>query len=70
VNPARKMYLFITSGFCLLVYSLVLYFIVFRSYFECIAFPPVNSYRATNCRNVRLGVLKGEKGRRWRMREG
>lgn len=34
-------------------------------------FPPANSYRVTHCRNVRLGVLKGEeKGRRWWMREG
>jgi len=34
-------------------------------------FPPVNSYRATHCRNMRLGVLKSEeKVTRWRMGEG
>jgi hypothetical protein len=70
VNLVRKMYLFIYYKW--LLFSGVFVGSVLRSipflFLLHRVFPPVNSYRATHCRNMRLGVLKSEeKGRRWRM---
>jgi len=72
VNLAKMIYLFTYYKWLLFIgvfVGSVLYSIPFLFRLHHV-FPPVNSYRVTHYRNVRLGVLKGEeKGRRWRMRE-